>query len=95
MQCGFNNSVYLSEAKAGHRNYALGHYMKEKGSFPPGTDLKNTLDFYFQSCALEVNAESHAVMSATLANSGTCPTTDKKILTHMAVRKCLSLILGV
>ena len=45
---GFNNSVFLSEREAADRNYALGFYMREHKVFPPQTNLRECLDFYFQ-----------------------------------------------
>ena len=89
---GFNNSVFLSERETADRNFAMGYFMKENNSFPPNTDLRQTLDLYFQSCSLEVNTETMAVMGATLANGGTCPTTGEKILKSYDVRDVLSLM---
>ena len=56
----FDNATYQSERKTADRNFALGYllvlcrefsyYQKEGGAFPEGTNLKETLDLYFQVC---------------------------------------------
>ncbi|XP_045214961.2 glutaminase kidney isoform, mitochondrial-like isoform X1 [Mercenaria mercenaria] len=88
----FNNSVYLSERATADRNFALGYYMRENKCFPPEADLVETLEFYFQLCSIEVTAQSGAVIAATLANGGICPTTGDKVLDSEAVRNTLSLM---
>ena len=45
---GFNNSVFLSERDTADRSFALAYFMKENKCFPPGFNLQETLDFYFQ-----------------------------------------------
>uniref|UniRef100_A0A8C4H812 glutaminase n=1 Tax=Dicentrarchus labrax TaxID=13489 RepID=A0A8C4H812_DICLA len=39
---------FQSEKETGDRNFAIGYYMKEKKCFPPGADMIDSLDFYFQ-----------------------------------------------
>ena len=31
-----------------YRDFALAYFMRENGCFPPGTDIKKILEFYFQ-----------------------------------------------
>ncbi|NIP29778.1 MAG: glutaminase A [Candidatus Dadabacteria bacterium] len=88
----FNNSVYQSERKSGDRNFALGYYMREHKAFPEGTDLLPTLDFYFQSCSIEMDTESLAILASTLANGGVCPLTGERIFKTRNVQHCLSLM---
>ena len=57
---GFNNTVYLSERRTADRNFALGYFMREQGAFPEGTDLVETLEFYFQCCSIELDTQSLA-----------------------------------
>ncbi|MCG8421023.1 MAG: glutaminase A [Proteobacteria bacterium] len=88
----FSNAVYLSERQSADRNFALGYYMREHKAFPEGTDLIETLEFYFQSCAIQVNAEMMSVLAATLANGGVCPTNGERILKTKTVQHCLSMM---
>ncbi len=89
---GFNNAVYLSERQTADRNFALGYSMRESGAFAPGTDLVQTLEFYFQSCSIEVDAQLLAVAAASLANAGVCPLTEDPVFTPGTVQSCLSLM---
>lgn len=89
---GFNNAVFLSERETADRNFAMAYFMKEHKCFPSNFNLQQTMDLYFQFCSLEVNTESLAVMGATLANGGLCPTTGDKVLDSSCVRDVLSLM---
>lgn len=89
---GFNNAVYLSERQTADRNFALGYSMRERGAFRPGTDLLTTLEFYFQGCSIEVDAEMLAVVAASLANAGVCPLTEDPVFTPDTVQSCLSMM---
>ena len=79
---GFNNAVYLSERETADRNFAMGYYMKENKCFPNNHErqvLQKSMEMYFQTCSMEVSTETLAVMGATLANGGICPTTGEKV----------------
>jgi glutaminase len=89
---GFNNAVYLSERQTADRNFALGYSMRENGAFAPGTDLLQTLEFYFQGCSIEADAQMLAIAAASLANAGVCPLTDDPVFTPGTVQSCLSLM---
>lgn len=89
---GFNNAVYLSERRTADRNFALGYFMREHESFPAGTELTETLEFYFQCCSIELNAQSLSVVAASLANGGVNPFTGERVFSADTVRKCLSLM---
>lgn len=89
---GFSNPTYLSERRTADRNFALGYLMREKGALPLGTDLVECLEFYFQTCSLELTAESFSVVAATLANGGVCPTTGERVLQPGTVQQVLSLM---
>ncbi|CAB4057715.1 glsA [Lepeophtheirus salmonis] len=64
----------------------------KKKCFPKGFELQNCLDFYFQTCSMEVTCETVAVMAASLANGGKCPTTEEDTLNPDSVRDVLSLM---
>lgn len=88
----FNNAVYLSERQTADRNFALGYFMREHKAFPDGTDLVETLEFYFQCCSLELNTEQMSIVAATLANGGVCPISGSRVFSTATVRNCLSLM---
>jgi glutaminase len=89
---GFNNAVYLSERQTADRNFALGYSMRENGAFRAGTDLLQALEFYFQSCSIEADAQMLAIVAASLANAGVCPLTEDPVFTPGTVQSCLSLM---
>ncbi|MGQ4003541.1 glutaminase A [Francisellaceae bacterium CB52] len=89
---GFDNATYHSEKATADRNYALAHFMKEVEAFPKGTDIHTTLDFYFQTCSIQVNAKKMSKIMSTLANGGICPLTNKKIFSPTTIRNSLSMM---
>lgn len=74
----FNNEMFLCEVENAHANYAILYELERNKALPPGTDVKNTLKFYTQTCALNLRIKDYALLGATLANGGICPTTDAR-----------------
>ncbi|KAL3897612.1 MAG: hypothetical protein SGCHY_003293 [Lobulomycetales sp.] len=89
---GFNNSVYLSEKATADSNFCLAYMMRKNKSFPEGTDLTETLDFYFQACSVETSCNKLAVAGATIANGGVCPLSGERVLEDRTCRDVLSLM---
>ncbi|MFM0739309.1 glutaminase A [Paraburkholderia xenovorans] len=88
----FNNTVFLSERDSADRNFALAYFLRENAAFPKNTDIRATLDFYFQCCSVEMTCDSMAIAAATLANGGVNPLTDKRVFSTETVKNCLSLM---
>jgi glutaminase len=92
---GFDNATFLSEKDTADRNFALAYYMQENQVFPKTKNqIEDTLDLYFQLCSVLVDTESLAAMSATLANGGICPVTNKNTMSSQTVKNVLQLMLG-
>jgi glutaminase len=91
-----DDTIAISEEATGFRNFALAGLMMANGVFPE--HIKNTEDFtqvlrfYFQCCALQLNAEMMAMVGATLANGGVCPGSGDAVLSPQTVRNCLSIM---
>lgn len=85
-----DSSVFTSERTTGHRNRALAHLMRH---FEMVDDrLDETLDLYFQQCALLVDCRDLALMAATLANNGINPRTGDRAIDPEYVRDLLSVM---
>jgi glutaminase len=87
-----DNSIFMSERSSGHRNRAIAHLMLNFGMIQDRVD--ETLELYFQQCALLVNCHDLAVMGATLANGGVNPITGERALRAEYVKDLLSIMLS-
>jgi glutaminase len=86
----FDESVYQSESRTGHRNRAIGHLLLNFGMIPE--KVEESLDLYFKQCSILVNCKDLAVMSATLANLGKNPVSGEEVFDIEAVKNMLSIM---
>lgn len=73
-----NEPVFKSESETNQRNQAIGNLMYAYGYIKDNPD--RATDIYTEQCSVNVNAKDLATMAGTLANFGTNPVTDKKLM---------------
>ncbi len=83
-------SVFTSERSTGHRNRAMAHLMLNFGMIDK--NIEESLDLYFQQCAVMVNCHDLAVMAATLANRGVNPITGEQAVNSRYIKDILSVM---
>ncbi|MBD2197685.1 MULTISPECIES: glutaminase A [Calothrix] len=83
-------SVFTSERSTGHRNRAMAHLMLNFGMIDQ--NIEESLDLYFQQCAVMVNCRDLAVMAATLANKGINPITQEQAVKKTYIKDILSVM---
>jgi glutaminase len=94
---GFDNSMFLSEKYIADGNIALAYYMRENSKLNKSIshhDIMEGLDLYYQQCSTTITCEMGAIISATLANKGICPTTNRQVVSENAIKDCLTLLRG-
>ncbi|MBD2451942.1 glutaminase A [Nostoc sp. FACHB-152] len=82
--------VFLSEKATGNRNRAIAYLMKNSGMI--SDKIEETLDIYFQQCAISLTCNDLAIMGATLANKGINPITGEQAIQSRYVQDVLSLM---
>ncbi|GBG27959.1 Ankyrin repeat domain-containing protein 1 [Hondaea fermentalgiana] len=88
----FANSHYLSQRRHAHHAYCLAYMLMEHSSFPANVNLQDTMDFYFMNCCIEASTQELAILAATLAGGGVCPTTNTRVFSAEHVQMCLSMM---
>jgi glutaminase len=83
-------SVFTSERSTGHRNRAMAYLMLNFGMIDGPID--ESLDLYFQQCAVVVNCRDLAVMAAALANRGVNPLTKEQAVDSQYIKDILSVM---
>jgi glutaminase len=83
-------SVFTSERSTGHRNRAMAHLMLNFGMID--AHIEESLDLYFQQCAVMVNCRDLAVMAGTLANRGINPITGERAVDSNYIKDILSVM---
>jgi glutaminase A len=87
---GVDMPVYLSERSAGHRNRAIAYLLRHLGMLQ--APVEQTLDLYFQQCAVQASCRDLAVMAATLANGGHNPANGERVLPERLVKHVLTMM---
>ncbi|MFE4502024.1 glutaminase A [Rhodococcus sp. NPDC056743] len=89
-QLPFNEAVYDSEARTGHRNRAIGHMLRSFDVI--SGDPNDAVDLYFRQCSIDVTCRDLSLMAATMANNGVNPLTRERALTAVGVEQVLSVM---
>ena len=86
----YDQDVYESERRTGHRNRAIAHLLLNFGVVHD--EAEDALDVYFKQCAIQVTARDLAMMGATLANMGCHPVTGRSAFSIRYVKDVLSIM---
>ena len=86
-----DEKVAASEARTGHRNLALAHYMKAFGNLDNPVEM--TLGVYFHHCAMAMSCRQLALAGRYLANAGRYPGTGAQVISAERARRINALML--
>ena len=89
---GFSKSAYDSAKHVADKDLALAYFMRLNQLFSKGSNLEEYLDFLFKCLSIETTTEAQAIIAATLANAGVCPTNGEAVLKMETTKNCLSLM---
>lgn len=89
-ELSFDESVYRSESRTGHRNRAIAHLLLNFDMVPE--QVETALDLYFKQCSILVNCRDLAIMGATLSNLGNNPVTGEEVYDIDRVKDMLSIM---
>jgi len=85
-----NDSMVASERHSGIGNFAIDYLLRNSGII--GSVLEPVLECYSQQCSTMVTCRDLAVMAATLAAGGVCPTTHEAVLDPTIVSNVLGVM---
>lgn len=85
-----DEDVAHNEHLLGDRNHALAHLMRAEGTLEPSAD--DAVAVYARACATLVDAETLAVMGATLALGGVNPRTGERVVPAGVARDVVSVM---
>ncbi len=75
-----NEYVYNSEKLTGDTNRAIAYYLKSTRIIQ--NNVENLLDAYFRLCAVELTVKDVARLGAVLANKGSCPWNNNRLISE-------------
>jgi glutaminase len=87
----FDENVWLSEIKHGHRNLALANLMKSFNNLDNNVD--DVVKTYFKHCSITMSTKELSRAMLFLANHGTDPITNKKFITSSQTKRINSVML--
>jgi len=85
-----DEDVAHNEHLLGDRNHALAHLMRAEGTLEPSAD--DAVAVYARACAMRVDAETLAVMGATLACGGVNPRIGERAVPERVARDVISVM---
>jgi len=87
----FDYVIAASEAEHGHRNAALGHFMKSCDNIKGGVDA--LLAHYFRACSIRMNVRELARAGLFLANHGASPVSGQQRLSRSQAKQINAIML--
>ncbi|RAZ34604.1 MULTISPECIES: glutaminase A [Microbacterium] len=85
-----DDDVAHSEHLLGDRNHALAHLMRDEGTLAVTAD--DAVAVYARACAVLVDAQTLAVMGATLALGGVNPVTGERVVSSRTARDVVAVM---
>ena len=86
-----DESAFSSEFASAHRNLGMAHLLKASGVLE--CDPVEVVEGYTRQCSITVSCRDLAMMAATLANAGTHPLTQERLLSRPVVRQVMSVMM--